>query len=93
MYEGPGLYEHYKGGRYYVHCVARMEADDSQEFVVYEKAGAGGPMWLRPLQEFDEWIVDIEVPLGTGQFKTPDKSPPLIERKREREKPRFKRVV
>ncbi len=50
-----GLYEHYKGGRYQVLGVGRMEAEPNQEVVVY-KSLTDGTMWVRPLASFLESV-------------------------------------
>lgn len=53
----PGIYEHYKGGRYQVHCVAKWE-EDLRPVVVYEAlyANPEGPYFVRPLDVFTEEV-------------------------------------
>lgn len=64
----PGLYQHYKGGKYEVLGVARFSEDPHQEFVVYkalyesklEPDGIvlpSGSLWIRPKEMFAESIV------------------------------------
>lgn len=48
----PGIYEHFKGGRYRVLGIAR-HSESQDEFVVYESLEQGG-MWIRPLGMFME---------------------------------------
>ena len=47
----PGQYRHFKGGRYYVDGVARVEADPDQMVVVY-RALSDGTLWTRPIESF-----------------------------------------
>lgn len=60
-YQGPGLYEHYKGGTYRVHGVGRHESR-GVKLVVYNSLDAGHELdraseginfILRPLNDFD----------------------------------------
>ena len=56
----PGIYEHYKGGRYQVHFVAKFE-ENMQPMVVYEALydNPEGPYFVRPLDVFlDEVEID-----------------------------------
>ena len=65
----PGVYEHYRGGRYEVLGVARFSEDPHQEFVVYkalyqsvlEPEGTiipAGTLWVRPKAMFLETVAD-----------------------------------
>jgi hypothetical protein len=67
----PGIYEHYKGGRYEVIGVARFTEDPHQEFVVYKmlyesKLEPGdtllpaGTLWVRSKKMFTESFVDAK---------------------------------
>lgn len=67
----PGIYEHYKGGRYEVIGVARFSEDPHQEFVVYkmlyesrlEPEGTplpAGTLWIRPKKMFAESFIDAQ---------------------------------
>lgn len=49
----PGLYRHFKGGKYEVVSVGRLSEDHSQEMVVY-KSLKNGSIWIRPLSMFVE---------------------------------------
>lgn len=51
-----GVYEHFRGGRYKIVCIARDAGDASKELVVYQNIEKGY-IWTRPLSEFLE-IVD-----------------------------------
>lgn len=51
----PGIYEHYKGGRYRVHGVAR-HSETLEEMVMYEALYGEGGFWLRPLKMFLETV-------------------------------------
>ena len=53
----PGIYEHYKGGRYRVHFVAKLE-ENLEPMVVYEALypNPEGPYFVRPLKVFVEEI-------------------------------------
>jgi hypothetical protein len=55
----PGLYEHYKGKRYWVHGLAR-HSETEEWLVVYETRYGQEPetLWVRPLAMFLE---DVEV--------------------------------
>ena len=61
----PGMYEHYKGGRYRVHFVAKFE-ENLDPMVVYEALypNPEGPYFVRPLSIFEEEVVD-----GAGQHR------------------------
>lgn len=52
-----GIYEHYKGGRYRVHFVAKWE-EDLRPVVVYEALyhHPEGPYFVRPLDVFTEEV-------------------------------------
>ena len=49
----PGLYQHFKGGKYEVIGVARHSENKNQEFVVYRSLDHG-TLWVRPLAMFLE---------------------------------------
>jgi len=51
----PGLYQHFKGGKYKVLGVGRMSEDHEREMVVYESVESGY-VWIRPLEMFVEMI-------------------------------------
>lgn len=64
----PGIYEHYKGGKYEVLGEARFSEDPHQEFVIYkalyevkiEPEGMVfpvGSLWVRPKKMFIESIM------------------------------------
>lgn len=53
----PGIYEHYKGNRYYVFGVAK-HSETLEEMVVYRALYGNGDTWVRPLSMFTE---DVEV--------------------------------
>ncbi len=57
----PGLYEHYKGGRYEVQGVA-LHSETLEELVVYKALYGEGRTWVRPLSMFCE-----EVQLADGR--------------------------
>lgn len=48
----PGVYRHFKGGRYDVIGTAR-HSETEDEFVVYRPLGAEG-LWVRPREMWDE---------------------------------------
>ena len=54
----PGIYEHYKSGRYRVIGVGK-HSDNLEEFVVYEALydNPESKLWVRPLKEYTEKIV------------------------------------
>ncbi len=54
----PGIYEHYKGRRYRVHCLAR-HSETAEELVVYETLyeNPEGKMWIRPRNMFIENVL------------------------------------
>ncbi len=51
----PGIYRHFKGGRYEVVGVASHSENSEEKFVVY-KSLTTGLLWVRPLQMFLENI-------------------------------------
>ena len=60
----PGIYEHYKGGKYRVHFVA-THSETLENFVVYEalydcRTFGKGSIWVRPLEMFQENITSID---------------------------------
>lgn len=50
-----GLYRHFKGGLYFLKCVARLSEDDKQEVVVYQSIDTG-KWWVRPKESWTEQI-------------------------------------
>ncbi len=54
----PGIYEHYKGGRYHVFGVGK-HSETLEEFVIYEALydNPESKLWVRPLKEFTEEII------------------------------------
>jgi hypothetical protein len=59
----PGLYEHFKGGKYHVLGVAK-HSETLEEYVVYihlgkDSFGTDNSMWIRPASMFKE-SVEIE---------------------------------
>jgi len=64
MYEGPGLYRHYKGEVYEVKGLGRLEADHHEARVVIYAPLDGWPnnvhpadFWIRPLRDFNEIVM------------------------------------
>ncbi len=53
----PGLYEHFKGGKYHVLFHARNSANPDETIVVYRALRENGAVWIRKQSEFLE-IVD-----------------------------------
>lgn len=51
----PGIYKHYKGGRYKVLCSA-LDKDNDVVMVVYESV-LFGTIYVRPLEEFTGFVV------------------------------------
>jgi hypothetical protein len=51
----PGLYRHYKGGRYRVFGVAR-HSETEQPLVVYQALYGERGLWVRPLAMFHETV-------------------------------------
>ncbi|MFO0704053.1 MAG: DUF1653 domain-containing protein [Patescibacteria group bacterium] len=51
----PGIYKHFKGGKYKVHFVAK-NSENLEEFVVYEALyeNKDGKYWIRPAKMFDD---------------------------------------
>ena len=54
-----GIYQHYKGGRYKVHGVAR-QSETLEEMVMYEALYGEGGFWVRPLKMFLETVETSE---------------------------------
>lgn len=50
-----GLYQHFKGNRYYVFGTAR-HSEDEQIMVVYATEHKRDELWVRPLQMFEEHV-------------------------------------
>ena len=51
----PGIYEHFKGGRYEVLGTAR-HSETEQCFVVYETGTEPRSTWIRPLEMFQQSV-------------------------------------
>lgn len=86
MYEGPGIYEHYKGGRYRVLGLSvpeRSKPELEPREVVYEPITPGSLLedvedvafWTRPLDEFNE-----TVPQPIAERETIENEVPRVER-------------
>ena len=62
----PGLYRHYKGGKYRVLHTGLNEAT-SEPVVVYQAQNETGQIWVRPVSSFTEWVdVDgVKIPRFT----------------------------
>lgn len=59
----PGIYRHYKGGRYEVYGVAR-HSETLEAVVVYRPLYGEGALWVRPFAMFTERIeVECELRL------------------------------
>ncbi|MCL4361024.1 DUF1653 domain-containing protein [Candidatus Dependentiae bacterium] len=67
----PGIYQHYKGNNYKVICVAKLEENPYQEYVVYqqlyeskirgsEKLLPAGTCWMRSKKVFTEMVLNSE---------------------------------
>lgn len=52
----PGIYRHFKGGRYQVVGVAR-HSETEEEMVVYRQMYDDGSWWVRPLTHFTESVI------------------------------------
>jgi hypothetical protein len=86
-YEGPGHYQHYKGGTYEVIMLAREEA--TLTAVVVYRSKETGQVWTRPLVNFNELV--YQPTPDDDMFATPEKSPPVVD-DRPLPIPRFKFV-
>jgi hypothetical protein len=51
----PGIYRHYKGGRYQVIDVAR-HSETEESLVVYRPLYGEQELWVRPLEMFTETV-------------------------------------
>lgn len=58
----PGLYQHYKGGRYFIHHIGR-HSEDMSMMVSYQSMESG-EVWFRPFYMFLEHINIEEEDLG-----------------------------
>lgn len=52
----PGIYEHFKGGRYEVIGVAK-HSESLEEYVVYKHLDGEPSLWIRPLAMFEELVM------------------------------------
>jgi hypothetical protein len=89
-WQGPGIYEHYKGGYYVAVGLIRIEHDES-EAVAYmtldpdhreEQFYRGFLFTARPLNEKDGpdcWNSMVLADPGLSQFTKPPKTPPVQE--------------
>jgi len=50
-----GIYEHYKGKRYEVLCVAK-HSETLEETVIYQALYGDKDIWVRPLKMFEESV-------------------------------------
>ena len=51
-----GIYEHYKGNRYELLCVAK-HSETLEEMVVYKALYKDGGVWVRPASMWDEEVI------------------------------------
>ena len=51
-----GLYQHYKGGLYQIHGIAR-HSETSEGMVVYQHLDGTPGLWIRPIDMFNEKII------------------------------------
>ncbi len=51
----PGIYEHFKGGKYEVIGVAK-HSESMEEFVVYKHLDGEPSLWIRPRAMFEERV-------------------------------------
>jgi hypothetical protein len=57
-YQGPGLYQHFKGGLYFVVGTATLASDPAEVLVLYVIRTRGDTsyrIWARSLKEFNEY--------------------------------------
>ena len=54
----PGIYQHFKGGKYKVIGIAK-HSESLEEFVVYEALyeNAESKLWIRPVAMFEEEVI------------------------------------
>ncbi|MCR4925987.1 MAG: DUF1653 domain-containing protein [Clostridiales bacterium] len=50
-----GIYQHFKGNRYEVLCVAK-NSETLEEMVVYQALYGDGDIWVRPASMWDEEV-------------------------------------
>lgn len=55
MFEGPGIYKHFKGPLYEVYFVAR-HSETEDELVVYRELYGHYLYWVRPVAMFNERV-------------------------------------
>ena len=73
----PGLYRHFKGGRYRVLGIAR-HSETEEELVVYESL-RNGTFWVRPLAMFASPVDRLKYPDAgqTWRFELVEEGPGL----------------
>ena len=54
----PGIYQHYKGNRYRVICMAR-HSETLEDMVVYQALYGEGGLWVRPASMWEEQVGDV----------------------------------
>lgn len=52
----PGIYQHFKGGKYEVIGVAK-HSETMEEFVVYKHLDGEPSLWIRPAAMFEENVI------------------------------------
>jgi len=57
----PATHRHYKGGKYTVICIGKVEANPRYRMVVY-RCCKTGVVWIRPLGDFEAWVDDPRKP-------------------------------
>ncbi len=50
-----GIYQHYKGNKYQLLCVAR-HSETLEDMVVYKALYGDGDVWVRPAKMWDEMV-------------------------------------
>ena len=61
-----GMYQHFKGGIYFVLNVAKFSENPEKEFVIY--ADASGTVWARPLEMWSEMVIDPKTQSYVSRF-------------------------
>ena len=94
-YDGPGRYQHYKGGEYDVVGLGMEEA--THRIVVIYIAHAfqipdpGVIFWTRPLDDFNAMVVPRVPVSDEDQFKPPEQTPSMVD-DRPLPVPRFRKL-